>query len=58
MALDNLPPFPAVAIRLVRMLAQEDIDIAQVGKMISAEPVLPRVYCNWRTPRCSRLRGR
>lgn len=38
-ALDNLPPFPAVAIRLVQMLAREDVDISQVGKMISAEPV-------------------
>jgi putative nucleotidyltransferase with HDIG domain len=38
-ALDNLPPFPAVATRLVRMLAREDVDITQVGKMIAAEPV-------------------
>src|ERR1700680_755619 len=38
-ALDNLPPFPAVATRLVRMLAQEDVDITEVGKMIAAEPV-------------------
>src|SRR5579864_2292021 len=38
-ALDNLPPFPAVAIRLVQMLARQDVDITQVGKMISAEPV-------------------
>jgi len=38
-ALDNLPPFPAVATRLVRMLAQEDVDITQVGKLIAAEPV-------------------
>ena len=38
-ALDNLPPFPAVATRLVRMLAQEDVDITKVGKLIAAEPV-------------------
>jgi HD-like signal output (HDOD) protein len=38
-ALDNLPPFPAVATRLVRMLAQENVDITEVGKMIAAEPV-------------------
>jgi putative nucleotidyltransferase with HDIG domain len=37
--LANLPPFPVVATRLMQMLAREDVDIAEVGKMISAEPV-------------------
>jgi len=38
-ALDNLPPFPAVATRLIGMLSQEEVDITQVGKLIAAEPV-------------------
>ncbi len=38
-ALDKLPPFPLVASRLMVLLAKEDPDIAEVGKMISAEPV-------------------
>ncbi len=38
-ALDNLPPFPAVATRLMHMLSKEDTEIAEIGKMIGAEPV-------------------
>lgn len=38
-ALDKLPPFPLVASRLMQLLAREDPDITDVGRMISAEPV-------------------
>jgi HD-like signal output (HDOD) protein len=38
-ALDKLPPFPLVASRLMQLLAKEDPDINEVGRMISAEPV-------------------
>ncbi len=38
-ALADLPPFPVVATRLMQMLAREDVDITEVGTMISAEPV-------------------
>jgi len=38
-ALDKLPPFPLVASRLMQLLAKEDPDITEVGRMISAEPV-------------------
>jgi putative nucleotidyltransferase with HDIG domain len=38
-ALDKLPPFPLVATRLMQLLAREDVDITEVGRMISAEPV-------------------
>jgi putative nucleotidyltransferase with HDIG domain len=38
-ALDKLPPFPLVATRLMQLLAREDPDITEVGRMISAEPV-------------------
>jgi putative nucleotidyltransferase with HDIG domain len=38
-ALDDLPPFPWVAKRLMATLAKEDVDIAEVGKLIAAEPV-------------------
>ncbi len=38
-ALENLPPFPAVATRLMQMLAQEDWDVTAVSRLISAEPV-------------------
>ena len=37
-AVENLPPFPAVAARLAGVLAQEDVDIAAAGKLISADP--------------------
>jgi putative nucleotidyltransferase with HDIG domain len=38
-ALDRLPPFPLVAGRLMQLLAKEEPDISEVGRMISAEPV-------------------
>jgi putative nucleotidyltransferase with HDIG domain len=38
-ALDKLPPFPLVARRLMQLLAEEDADISEVGRMIAAEPV-------------------
>jgi putative nucleotidyltransferase with HDIG domain len=38
-ALDDLPPFPWVAKRLMATLAQEDVDITEIGKLIAAEPV-------------------
>jgi|HubBroStandDraft_6_1064221.scaffolds.fasta_scaffold64701_2 HD-like signal output (HDOD) protein len=38
-AVDKLPPFPLVATRLMTLLAREDPDIHEVGRMISAEPV-------------------
>ncbi|HUO32152.1 MAG TPA: HDOD domain-containing protein [Bryobacteraceae bacterium] len=38
-ALDQLPPFPLVATRLVAMLAREDVDTIEVGRLIAAEPV-------------------
>jgi len=39
LALDKLPPFPLVASRLMQLLAEEDPDISEVGRMIAAEPV-------------------
>jgi HD-like signal output (HDOD) protein len=38
-ALDNLPPFPVVATRLLHTLSREDVEISEIGKMISADPV-------------------
>src|ERR1700693_3851403 len=38
-AADTLPPFPLVASRLVQLLAEEDPDLSEVGRMIAAEPV-------------------
>lgn len=38
-ALENIPPFPAVAMRLLRTLSGEDVDVAEVAKIISVEPV-------------------
>lgn len=38
-ALEKLPPFPLVATRLMQLLAEEDPDISEVGRIISAEPV-------------------
>jgi putative nucleotidyltransferase with HDIG domain len=38
-ALDDLPPFPWVAKRLMATLARDNVDIAEVGKLIAAEPV-------------------
>jgi putative nucleotidyltransferase with HDIG domain len=38
-ALDELPPFPWVAKRLMATLARENVDITEIGKLIAAEPV-------------------
>lgn len=38
-ALDDLPPFPWVAKRLMATVSKEDVDIHEVGKLIAAEPV-------------------
>ena len=38
-ALENLPPFPGVALQLLQLLAKEDIHIREVGRFIAADPV-------------------
>jgi len=38
-AMDDLPPFPWVAKRLMATVSREDVDIHEVGKLIAAEPV-------------------
>ena len=38
-ALEKLPPFPVIAMRLLHTLTQEDVEISDVGKMIAADPV-------------------
>ena len=38
-ALDKLPPFPVVATRLLHTLSKEDVEVSEIGKMISADPV-------------------
>jgi putative nucleotidyltransferase with HDIG domain len=38
-ALTNLPPFPAVALRLLSLLSQEDTNLDDVARLIAAEPV-------------------
>jgi len=38
-AIENLPPFPGVATRLLHTLSREDVEIAEVGKMIAGDPV-------------------
>jgi putative nucleotidyltransferase with HDIG domain len=38
-ALDDLPPFPWVAKRLMATVSKEDVDIHEVGRLIAAEPV-------------------
>jgi HD-like signal output (HDOD) protein len=38
-ALENLPPFSAVAVRLVQILSQPNVTVTEVGKFIGAEPV-------------------
>lgn len=38
-ALDHLRPFPMVAMRLIQMFADPEIDITLIGRAISAEPV-------------------
>jgi len=38
-ALNRLPPFPPVAMRLIQMFANPDIDITEIGRIIAVEPV-------------------
>src|ERR1700682_4497460 len=38
-ALENLPPFPAVAMRLLSVLAKEDVDVREIAQIVAAEPV-------------------
>jgi HD-like signal output (HDOD) protein len=38
-ALENLPPFSAVAVRLVQILSRPNVTVSEVGRFISAEPV-------------------
>jgi HD-like signal output (HDOD) protein len=38
-ALENLPPFSPVAMRLVALLSDEDVHVDQVSRFIAAEPV-------------------
>jgi len=38
-ALDNLPPFPKMATRLLQLLSKEDTDLNEIGRYIAAEPV-------------------
>jgi HD-like signal output (HDOD) protein len=38
-ALENLPPFSPVAMRLVALLSNEDVHVDQVSRFIAAEPV-------------------
>lgn len=39
-ALENLPPFPAIAARLLQIVSKQDVHLTEVGRFISAEPVL------------------
>ena len=38
-AIDNLPPFPMVVARLIQLLTSEEVEIGEVSRLISAEPV-------------------
>jgi len=38
-AIDNLPPFPMITTRLVQLLSRQDVEIGEVSRLISAEPV-------------------
>ena len=38
-AIENLPPFPALATRLLQLLSQEDVNVNEVARTVSAEPV-------------------
>lgn len=38
-ALEDLPPFPMVATRLLHLLASRDVQLAEVGQMVAADPV-------------------
>ena len=38
-ALENLPPLPAVATRLMQLLSREDVNVGDVSRFIAVEPV-------------------
>jgi len=38
-ALDHLPPFPLVAMRLIQMFANAEVDITELGRTIASDPV-------------------
>ena len=38
-ALENLPPFPRMATRLLQLLSKDDTDLNEIGRYIAAEPV-------------------
>jgi len=38
-AMEDLPPFPAVATRLLHVLSREDVNISEIAKIVGAEPV-------------------
>lgn len=38
-ALENLPPFPKMATRLLQLLSKDDTDLNEIGRYIAAEPV-------------------
>jgi len=38
-ALDNLPPFPAVATQILQLVSKEDVSLSEVGTLIGADPV-------------------
>ena len=39
-ALENLPPFPGVALQLLQLLSEEDVNIRRVSMLIAADPVI------------------
>jgi len=38
-ALDDLPPFPAVATQILQLVSKEDVSLGDVGTLIGADPV-------------------
>lgn len=38
--LTNLPPLPAIAMQILRLLPQQDVSTQELGKLISADPAL------------------
>jgi len=38
-ALDDLPPFPAVAAQILQLVSKDDINLCEVGTLIGADPV-------------------
>lgn len=39
-ALENIPPFPAVALRLLQTLSEDEADLAEIARIIEVEPIL------------------